>query len=122
MTSTLTGLPAAKAAFAGKCRGVCAVSFVQARLNLSKPHFPAACRTGRARHGGMRRLRRYEHAKPSLDFLIETGDAFAQFVASRQHDPAALDVEVFRFIDLIGGGSSLRPALPRAFVAIRNLS
>src|SRR5258705_4039507 len=99
MTSTLTGLPAAKAAFAGKCRGVCAVSFVQARLNLSKPHFPAACRTGRARHGGMRRLRRDEDAKPSLDFLIENGDAVTQILTSRPHDPTALHVEGFPFFD-----------------------
>ncbi len=69
----------------------------------------------------MRRLRRYKHAKPSLDFLIETGDAFAQLVASRQHDPAALDIEVFGFIDLVGGGGGPRPALARAFVAIRDL-
>ena len=95
--------------------------FLHTGLNLSKPHFPAACGTGNARHGGMRRLRRYQHAKPSLDFLIETRDALAQFVASRQHDPAALDVEIFRFIDLVGGGGGPRPALARAFVAIRDL-
>ncbi len=70
----------------------------------------------------MRRRGWYKYAKSSPDFLIESCDAFAQFVASRQHDPAALDVKVFRFIDLIGGGRSLRPALPRTFVASRNLS
>ena len=69
----------------------------------------------------MRRLGRYKDAKPLLDFVVETGDAFAQFVASRQHDPAALDVEIFRFIDLVGGGGGPRPALARAFVAIRDL-
>ena len=98
------------------------MSFLQTRLNLGQPHFPSACGTGSARHGGVRRLRRYKHAKPSLDVLIETRDALAQFVASRQHDPAALDVEEFRFIDVVSGGGGPRPALARTLVAIRDLS
>ena len=115
-------LPADKAAFASKRRCVCAVSFLQTGLNVGKPHFAAAFGTGHARHGRVRRLRRYKHAKPSPDVFIEARDALAQFVASRQHDPAALDVEIFGFVDLIGGGGCFRPALPRTFITICDLS
>src|SRR5262249_43522021 len=84
LTLSDSRLPADKAAFASKCRCVCAVSFFQTRLNLREPHFPPAFGTGHARHGGVRRLGWYKYAKPLPDFLIESGDAFAQFVASRQ--------------------------------------
>ena|SRR5215472_394792 len=118
--SPIPCLPAGKAAFAGKC--VRAVSFLQTRLNLRESHFPSARRAGCPRHSRMRGLRRYKHAKPSPDFLVEAGDALAQFVASRQHDPATLDIEVFCFIDLVGGRGGPRPALTRTFVAISNLN
>jgi len=124
LTLTLSDprLPANKATFASKCRCVCAVSFFQTRLNVGEPHFPPAFGAGHARHGGVRRLGWYKHAKPLPHFLIESGDPFAQFVASRQHDPAALDVEIFGFVDLIGGGGCFRPALPRTFITICDLS
>lgn len=67
-------------------------------------------------------LRRYEHAKPALNLFGEPHDAFAQLVASRQHDPSTLDVEIFRFIVLVRGSSSLCAAFASAFVAICNLS
>lgn len=69
----------------------------------------------------MRRLWRYKHVKPPPDLLVRTCDAFSQLVASRQHEPTALDTEVFCFVDFIGGGGGSRPAFPRTFVAIRDL-
>ena len=119
--SPISCLPASKAAFAGKCRRVCDVSFLQAWLDLRESHFPAALGTGSARYGRVGRLGRYKHAKPAFDFIVKTRNAFTQFVASRQHDPATLDVEVFGFIDLVGRSRSPRSALARPFVAISDL-
>src|SRR5262249_1028333 len=120
--SPIPCLPAGEAPFARKCLRVRAVSFLQTRPNLRESHFPSPQRARWPRHSRVRGLRRYKHAKPSPDFLVEAGDALAQFVASRQHDPATLDIEVFGFIDLVGGGGGPRPALTCTFVAISDLN
>lgn len=117
--SPICGTQAGKAAFARKRR---CLSFFQCWLNLGEPHSPAAFRAGQAGHRRVRRLGRYQNAKPLLCFLVQNRNALAQFVASRQHHPATLQIEVFCFFDLIGGISRPRPALRRAFVALRDLS
>lgn len=89
---------------------------------MTEPHLASAVGAGHAGHGRVGRFRRYEDAEPPFDFLGETHDALAQLVASRQHDPAALDVEIFRLVVFVGRSSSPRTALAGSFVAIRNLS
>ncbi len=89
---------------------------------MGQPHFAAAVGAGHTWHGRVGRCRRNEDAEPPFDFLGETRHALAQFVASRQHDPAALNVQIFRLVVFIVCGSCPRTALAGSFVAIRNLS
>jgi hypothetical protein len=122
LSSPVCGPQAGKAAFASKRRCVRDLSCFQHRLNLCEPHSPAAFRAGEAGYRRVRWLGWYQHAKPMLGFLIQTPNALAQLVASRQHHPATLQSEVFSFFDLGGGINRSRPALRRPFVAICDLS
>jgi hypothetical protein len=97
------------------------VSVLYDRLDVSEPHLPptmCASRPGNRRVG---RLWRDQDKKPALDVVGQAGDALAQLVASRTHEPAAFDIEILHFVGLIGGGSRPRPAFTGALVAIRNL-
>jgi hypothetical protein len=55
------------------------------------------------------------------NFVCIVRDALAQFVASRQHQPAILNVQVFLFGGFVKSILCLRAAFTRAFIAPRYL-
>jgi hypothetical protein len=94
---------------------------IRPRLEVGEPHSLAAFWTANARDCRVLLLGRPDGAQPMRNFVQVVRDALAEFVATRQLQPAMLHVQIFFLGGFVKRILCLRAAFTCAFIAPRYL-